>query len=174
MPYACGIHTRTDSELSTTTVLLAAAALLVLLPLFFSFFSSSSSSSSSSTSSTSSAHPSFPLSSLSFPPSPPPLPPPHSAHHGHAQHLQQWPKHHKELPECRQFPCSNWPPGQLPHIWSMGCLHSSCPARQRLPARQRKGECPQGPKYWRYVQWPEFLNCFLPCPEPGCPRLAAA
>jgi hypothetical protein len=98
-------------------------------------------------------HLSFLLSS--HPPHPPPPPtaaPPLDLHHGLAQHLQQWPKHHTELSERRQFAAAVRCSSKFAHIWPMGRIRSGCPTSQRISERRRQGERFEGSEHRRYVQ----------------------
>jgi hypothetical protein len=81
--------------------------------------------------------------------------------HGEPQHLQQWTEHHTELPEHRELSAAFRTAGQLAYVCAMGRLHRRCPARQRLPARRRKGERAESTEHRRYV-WniPSLLKRF--------------
>jgi hypothetical protein len=73
-------------------------------------------------------------------------------HHGLAQHVHQRAQHHPQLPERRQHPAAVRCPGTVADIRTMGRLRRHCPTCQRVPARRREGERPEGPEHRRYVE----------------------
>jgi hypothetical protein len=99
----------------------------------------------------SSLFPSFFPPTTSAPP-PPIAAPPLDLQHGLAQHLQQWPKHHTELSERRQFAAAVRCSSKFAHIWPMGRIRSGCPTSQRISERRRQGERFEGSEHRRYVQ----------------------